>query len=207
MSFYRWRSWHRKTEHLSWSHRVEQWKSWDAQLSLWVLPLASVTSTHHGNFISWATARYHFSITQHLPSNLDPGQLRHLQMLKLPKAVWPKRSTEICTLKQKDIKQGYPPNIDFNWILHVSAREECTSLSLFVKTCILVEFSLHKSAEMVMHKALWKQKEFKWRQSGHGSSQSISPLIPPVSIVCWCMHSFTAFWPYFSFLPWNQPQA
>lgn len=155
MSFYRWRSQHRKTEHLSWGHRVEQWKSWDTWLSLWVLPLASTTSTHHGNFISWATARYCFSITQHLSSNLDLGQLRHLQMLKLSRAVWPKRSTGICTLKQnkipnRDIHQ------DFNWILHVSAREEYTRLSLNVKMCILVEFSLHKSAQILMLKAVWK---------------------------------------------------
>lgn len=90
-------------------------------------------------------------------------------MLKLPKAVWPERSTEIWTLTQKDTKQGYPPNTDFKWILHISAREEYTSLSLYAKMCILVEFSPHKSAEMLMLKAVWKQMEFKWRQSGHGS--------------------------------------
>lgn len=80
-----------------------------------------------------------------------------------------KRSTEICTLKQKNMKQGYPPNIAFNWILHVSGKEEYTSLSRYAKMCILVEFSPQKSAEMLMLKAVWKQKEIKWRQCGHGT--------------------------------------
>lgn len=57
-------------------------------------------------------------------------------------------------------KQNKIPNRDihqdFNWILHVSAREEYTRLSLNVKMCILVEFSLHKSAQILMLKAVWK---------------------------------------------------
>lgn len=63
-SFYRWRSSHRKTQHLSQGQRVEQWKSWDTWLSVCIPLLSSTTSTCCGHFISWATARWCLNFAQ-----------------------------------------------------------------------------------------------------------------------------------------------
>lgn len=81
-----------------------------------------------------------------------PRQLKHLAMLKLPKAVLEEGSTEICMQKKKN--QECPHNRAFNWILHGSAIEEYTSLSVCVKMSILVQFFQHKSAQILMLKVV-----------------------------------------------------